>query len=32
LDVLTEFGFYRSIVQDEPAESCGAHSTRMRSK
>jgi radical SAM superfamily enzyme YgiQ (UPF0313 family) len=32
LDVLTEFEFYRSIVQYEAAESYGAHSTRMRSK
>jgi hypothetical protein len=30
LDVLTELGFYRSIVQYEPAESCGAHSPRVR--
>jgi len=30
LDVLTELGFYRSIVQYEPTESCGAHSPRVR--
>jgi anaerobic magnesium-protoporphyrin IX monomethyl ester cyclase len=31
LDVLTEFEFYRSIVQYEPTESCGAHSAKIRS-
>jgi anaerobic magnesium-protoporphyrin IX monomethyl ester cyclase len=31
LDVLTEFEFYRSIVQYESTESCGAHSTQIRS-
>jgi radical SAM superfamily enzyme YgiQ (UPF0313 family) len=31
LKVLTEFGFYRSIVQYEETESCGAHSPQVRS-
>ena len=31
LDVLTEFEFYRSIVQYESTESCGAHSSKIRS-
>ncbi|UCB46827.1 MAG: B12-binding domain-containing radical SAM protein [Spirochaetota bacterium] len=31
LDVLTEFEFYRSIVQYESTESCGAHSAQIRS-
>ena len=31
LEVLTEFGFYRSIVQYESTESCGAHSPQVRS-
>ena len=30
LDVLIEFGFYRSIVQYESTESCGAHSAQVR--
>ncbi|UCF97732.1 MAG: B12-binding domain-containing radical SAM protein [Spirochaetaceae bacterium] len=30
LDVLTEFGFYRSTVQYESSESCGAHSPQVR--
>ena len=30
LEVLAEFGFYRSIVQYEPTESCGAHSPQVR--
>ncbi len=32
LEVLTEFGFYRSIVQYEDTESCGAHSPQVRSE
>jgi anaerobic magnesium-protoporphyrin IX monomethyl ester cyclase len=32
LEVLTEFGFYRSIVQYESTESCGAHSPQVRSE
>jgi anaerobic magnesium-protoporphyrin IX monomethyl ester cyclase len=32
LAVLTEFGFYRSIAQYESAESCGAHSPRVRDR
>jgi radical SAM superfamily enzyme YgiQ (UPF0313 family) len=31
LEVLTEFGFYRSTVQYESSESCGAHSPSVRS-
>jgi radical SAM superfamily enzyme YgiQ (UPF0313 family) len=31
LEVLTEFEFYRSIVQYESTESCGAHSPRIKS-
>lgn len=30
LDVLTEFEFYRSIVQYESTESCGAHSPKLK--
>ncbi len=30
LDVLVDFGFYRSIVQYESSESCGAHSPLVR--
>lgn len=29
LEVLTELGFYRSIAQYEPTESCGAHSPQL---
>lgn len=32
LDVLTEFGFYKSMTQDEATESCGAHSARITTR